>query len=206
MKYPDNEEARLAALALYKILDTDEEQIYDDLTKLAAYIAQTPIALISIVDRKRTWFKSRIGMSGTENQREQSFCGHAILQPREPFVIPDATQDERFSSNPLVTGSPGIRFYFGAALVTSDNYALGSLCVIDTNPRELTAQQIELLTALARQVTMALDIRKNVYALGNLLGDQTSRLNSSARTLDEVDRLTNELVSVLRKKQTSNEN
>ena len=206
MRYPDNEETRLAALALYKILDTEEEQLYDDLTKLAAYIAQTPMALITIVDRKRTWFKSRIGIAGSENQRENSFCAHAILQPREPFVIPDATLDARFSSNPMVTGSPGIRFYFGASLVTSDNYALGSLCVVDTKPRELTAEQVELLTALARQVTMALDIRKNVYALGKLLGDQDTQLTGSAKTLDEVDRLTGELMAVLRKKQKSHNN
>ena len=204
MLYPQNEEARLAALSLFKILDSGEDQLYDDLTLIASYVAQTPIALISIVDRDRQWFKSHRGLENSQTAREHSFCSHAILQPKEPLIIPDASKDLRFSNNPLVTGNPNIRFYFGAPLLMSDNIALGSLCVIDTKPRELTKEQIDILNALARHVVTMLEIRKNVMGMGKLLAEQDSRLHGSQKTLDDVDTLTTQLLEILCKKETAN--
>src|SRR6185436_11166287 len=149
---PANEEQRLEALRRYEILDTMAEQAYDDLTLLAAHIAQTPMAVISLIDRDRQWFKSKVGVAGTETPRELAFCAHAILTPDTPLLVTDATREDRFSDNDLVTGPPHIRFYFGVPLVTADEYALGTLCAIDSTPRVLSENQIQALTALSRQV------------------------------------------------------
>lgn len=198
-----NEEARLAALSLYKILDTAEEQFYDDITKVAAYIADTPMALITMVDRDRQWFKSRIGLDATETPREHSFCAHAIKTPRVPFLVRDAKQDERFSNNPYVNGDPNVRFYFGYPLLVDDKNALGSLCVIDTKPRELDLKQVDALAALSRQVVIMLKIRKDVAALGDIINKFPASKPESARRMDEVDRLTLDLQNILFKKQTT---
>jgi diguanylate cyclase (GGDEF)-like protein len=156
---PANERERLEALVRYEILDTDAERHFDDLTLLASHICETPIALVSLVDKDRQWFKSRVGLSVSETSRDFSFCAHAILQPNL-FIVPDATEDARFSDNPLVTGEPKIRFYAGMPLFTADTkHALGALCVIDRVPRELNATQKELIEALARQVQALLEFR-----------------------------------------------
>src|SRR5258708_40266292 len=130
---PD-EEARLRALRSYKILDTDPEKAFDDLAILAAHICQTPVALISLIDSDRQWFKSRVGIDITETPREVSFCAVAIQQPNL-FIVPDATKDARFSSNPFVVSDPKIRFYAGPPIASSYGHPLGTLCVVHLVPR-----------------------------------------------------------------------
>ncbi|HEY3124981.1 MAG TPA: GAF domain-containing protein [Thermoanaerobaculia bacterium] len=158
---PENESERLEALQRYEVLDTESEQKFDDLTLLARHICDTPIALISFVDAERQWFKSRIGLTTSQTSRAVSFCGHAILE-EDVMVVPDAAADERFADNPMVTGEPRIRFYAGAPLLTSTGHALGTLCVIDRVPRELTAEQQDALRALARQVVAQLELRRRL--------------------------------------------
>lgn len=159
-----NEQQRLEALRRYEILDSGNEKIFDDLTFLASHICQTPIALITLVDEDRQWFKSNIGIPLTETPREISFCGHAIHQP-ELFVVPDARTDERFADNPLVTGDPNIRFYAGAPMMTFDGYALGTVCVIDNKPRSITSDQRNALAALSRQASVLIEMRRTMKEL-----------------------------------------
>jgi len=155
---PANESDRLVALDRYKILDTLPEQVYDDLTQLAADICGTSIALISLVDKDRQWFKSRVGIDATETPRDISFCGHAVAEG-SILNVPDASLDPRFADNPLVAQYPNIRFYAGVPLITDDNFALGTLCVIDRQPRYLTEQQISQLEALSRLVISQFELR-----------------------------------------------
>jgi len=162
---PENERARLDALREYDILDTPPEQAYDDIAYLASLIAGTPIAIVSLVDQNRQWFKSTVGVATTETSRDIAFCAHAILEPARLFIVPDASEDERFAENPLVTTDPKIRFYAGAPLVTPDGDALGALCVIDRVARELTAEQQRAMRALSRQVMAQLELRRVITQL-----------------------------------------
>jgi PAS domain S-box-containing protein len=159
-----HEIARLEALHQYKILDTDPEEVFDDITRLAAYICQTPIALISLIDAERQWFKSRVGLEATESHRDFAFCNYAIEQSNI-FTVADAAADERFADNPLVTAAPHIRFYAGIPLTTLEGHALGTLCVIDQVPRTLNADQQAALEALGRQATKELELRRNLADL-----------------------------------------
>lgn len=159
---PDNEQARLAALHRYRILDTEFEEGFDDFTKLASQIAGTPIALISLVDETRQWFKSRSGLEALQTPRDISFCGHAV-DGHEVFEVPDTLEDERFFDNPLVTGEPLIRSYAGAPLLAKDGQAIGTLCVLDRVPRTLSVAQKSAMQALARQVMRQMEMRLLIF-------------------------------------------
>lgn len=161
-RLPSNEARRLATLRGYNVLDTLPEQAFDDLTRIAAQICQVPIALISLVDQNRQWFKSKVGLDATETSRDLAFCAHAILNVDALMEVPDAQLDPRFLDNPLVTADPHIRFYAGAPLVAPDGAALGTLCVIDSVPRELNAVQKQTLQALGRHVVMLLELRRSL--------------------------------------------
>ncbi len=156
---PADEAKRILALENYQILDTVSEQDFDDITALAASICETPVALISFVDRERQWFKSKVGFEATETPRSISFCAHAI-NGFEVFEIPDATKDERFADNPAVTGGPHVRFYAGAPLTAPDGSNLGTLCVVDSSARKLEPAQIKSLKALSRIVVALLERKK----------------------------------------------
>ncbi|SBO43268.1 GAF domain-containing protein [Cyanobium sp. NIES-981] len=153
------EQARLEALKGYRVLDTAPEQSYDDITLLATQLCSVPIALISLVDAERQWFKSRVGVDVSETSRDVSFCAHAI-QGEEPLVVRDAREDERFRDNPLVTRAPHIVFYAGVPLCTPDGFRIGTLCVIDHQPRDLSDAQLRSLEALARQVVLQLELKR----------------------------------------------
>jgi signal transduction histidine kinase len=156
-----NEVLRLDALRSYGILDTPREAAFDDITKLAAMICNAPMALISLVDHDRQWFKSDVGLGAEQTPLESSICAHAILQD-EVFVVNDTLGDPRFIHNPLVSGDPHLRFYAGAVLRTPDGLPLGSMCVLDTVPRHLAPQQLEALTALARQAMAQMELRRTL--------------------------------------------
>ncbi len=173
---PENEAERLRILYQYEILDTLSEQAFDELTELASSICETPIALISLVDEDRQWFKSAVGLNATETSRELSFCGHAILGD-EVLVVPDATADKRFADNELVTGDTHIRSYAGAPLMAPEGAALGSLCVIDRVAREFTEQQKRALEILGRQVVTQIRLRRALENLARLQDDQKFQLS-----------------------------
>lgn len=162
---PENENERLGALEALKILDTLPEKEYDDITKLASFICKTPVALVTLVDEKRQFFKSKIGLEDSSTSRDMAFCAHAILTPGEETIVADARLDARFSDNPLVTDDPHVVFYAGIPLLSPEGFPLGTLCVIDKKPRVLTKQQLAALRSLSNQVMKLLELRKSNLSL-----------------------------------------
>ena len=173
MKTPvtENEAVRLDALRRYEILDTPPEQAFDELTSLAAYVCGAPIALITLADEDRLWFKSRIGLTAKETPREVSFCAKTIHQT-DLFVITDTQADEQYRNHPMVISDPHIRFYAGAPLINPEGHPLGTLCVIDIRPREISEEQKEALRSLARQVTGQLELRRKIADLARAISDR----------------------------------
>ncbi len=165
--FPDNEEVRIRLLTELDILDTLEEQAYDDLTYIAAQICNVPIALVSLVDSDRQWFKSHYGLEARETPREIAFCAHAILTD-EVLVVEDSSKDQRFHGNPLATDKPNVIFYAGAPLIMRNNLRLGTLCVIGNEPRTISEVQKASLQALARQVVSQFELRLRIKALEQL--------------------------------------
>lgn len=164
---PNNETERLEALKGFEILDTPSEQDYDDLIKLASAVCNTPISLISLIDSQRQWFKAKVGLDAAQTPRDIAFCAHAILQ-NELFVVPNAIEDERFFDNPLVTHEPNIRFYAGMPLMSTGGHKIGTLCIIDSEPRHLTDEQKFALKTLGKQVINMLELRVKNQRLAKL--------------------------------------
>ncbi len=187
--HPD-EAVRMQALVDAALLDTPPEQMFDDIVKLASLICGTPIALISLIDRERQWFKARVGLAATETARDLAFCAHAILEPGL-FEVEDAHKDPRFADNPLVTGHPDIRFYAGVPLAPGDGPPLGTLCAIDRVPRRLTPTQIEAMQALARQVEADILLRMAVRRTATL----NDELQRAAEALHETEAKTRALLA-----------
>lgn len=187
------EAARLAALDRYAILDTDPEESFDALVILASYVCKTPMAMLSLLDDHRQWFKSSVGVQVRETPLELSICVHAIKQ-QDLFIVPDTLLDARFRENPLVLGEPHIRFYAGAPLINEDGYALGTLCVLDRQPRELDLEQRQALKSLRQLALRQMELRRNLQLLKDALNDRTRE--EHAREL-ELKRLEEKLVRVL---------
>lgn len=164
---PADESERLAELRDLDILDTEAEEVFDGLVRLAAFVCDTPIALFSLIDAERQWFKSRVGLAATETPREMAFCAHAIHQSEQLFVVPDANKDARFRDNPLVTGDPNIRFYAGMPIKTRQGSAIGTLCVLDQVPHDLSDVQCKSLTTLAQAVSTQLKLRRELSIANN---------------------------------------
>lgn len=175
---PPEELTRISALRDYKVLDTEPERAFNEIVFLASHICSTPISLVSLIDERRQWFKAKIGMDANETPREYAFCAHSILT-HGPTVVEDAQQDARFADNPLVTGEPHIRFYAGAPLITPAGHALGTLCVIASEPRHMSPDQLRALGALSKLVIEQLELRRvsahlaealeNVKKMGQLI-------------------------------------
>jgi GAF domain-containing protein len=182
---PKDEKKRLEVLWQYEVLDTIPEQVFDDLTDLAANICEAPVALITLVDEKRQWFKAKTGVTLSETSRDVSFCAHAIMQ-HQLFIVPDATKDDRFADNPLVTSEPKIRFYAGAPLITPDGHALGTLCVIDKVPRNLRPDQVRALEILSRHVMTQLELRRHAHELARTNAERDDIRNDLRRVQAEL--------------------
>jgi GAF domain-containing protein len=181
---PRDEPERLAELHDFEILDTGSEEVFDSITLLASHICGTPIALITLIDSDRQWFKSKVGITLSETSRDIAFCAHTIMT-EELFILPDASKDKRFAQHPLVRSHPRIRFYAGAPLVTRNHHALGTLCVIDRVPRKLSREQEQALRALSRQVMAQLESRRQIKEMQRRLQQQRNEYASLTRQLGQ---------------------
>lgn len=190
---PTNEQERLQALLDYEILDTAQEEKFDDLVKLASQICKTPISLVSLIDHDRQWFKAKVGLGADQTPREQAFCAHAIMDDK-PFIVQDATKDERFANNPLVTGSPDIRFYAGIPLKTPSGFNLGTLCVIDQTPRELDEGQVFALQTLANQVIGQMELSLKVKELQGALKEVNEKRIVLEKTIQDLKNTQSQLI------------
>ncbi len=177
MKAPllPNEAGRLSALAEYHIIDSAPEEAFDDLTRLAAQICECPISTVTLIDKDRQWFKSKIGMADDSTARDDAFCAHAIAEPDNLMIVPDATRDLRFAKNRYVTDDPNIRFYAGMPLLSHKGFALGTLCVIDRSPRTLSPKQLFALRILGRQAAYLLELKRVSHALAAALDNVAGR-------------------------------
>lgn len=184
---PANDAERLRTLRAYKILDTKPEERFDELTRLAALICGVPISLISLIDTDRQWFKSKFGLDLQETPRAQAFCTHAIMQP-DLFVVPDASKDERFKNNPLVTGDLHVRFYAGEPLAARDGHVLGTLCVIDRVPHTLSDAQKEALRIVGRLVIANFELKRDLQELRDALAREAAgnASGASGNNLDQI--------------------
>jgi two-component sensor histidine kinase len=191
--FPVDEPQRLIALKRYDLLDTPPEEAFDRLTRLAAGVLGMPISLITLIDETRQWFKSRHGFDAPWTRREVAFCSRTILDT-EPLVVPDATADDRFVANPLVTGKPNIRFYAGAPLVTPEGYVLGTLCVIDRSPHpEFSDEQRRLLQDLAGLVMTEIEARSAILALRQIVREHQESERRLQRSLAKTEILLREV-------------
>lgn len=204
---PENESNRLKALESYQILDTLPEQEYNEITQLAAIICNTPISQITLIDKKRQFIKSSVGMEIGEIDRDIAFCSHSILNPADLMIVPDSRNDERFHNNPFVIKEPKIIFYVGVPLVTSDGHALGALCVIDHVPRQLSVKQLEALSYLSNQTIRLFELRKTNAVLKvsqTRLKAYSEQMESFAyiasHDLKEPARMVNNFMQLLEKK------
>lgn len=166
-------------------MDSLPEEDYDNITRIASQICNTPISLITLIDENRQWFKSKYGLDVNQTPREFSFCAHGMLNPKQPFIVRNSLEDPRFKDNPLVTSDPHVEFYAGISLVTPEGFALGSLCVIDDHPRDISEQQVEALRALASQVVKLLELRKLNFKLKRT----EAQLKASNENLNEFANL-----------------
>jgi diguanylate cyclase (GGDEF)-like protein len=188
-RIPDDEASRLAALLSYEILDTACEDAYDNIAHLAAELTQSPISIIGLIDAERQWYKARVGVENTEIARTLTFCAHAILDPAETLIVPDAMLDPRFSDNPAVRPEGGIRFYAGVPLVNPEGAALGTLCVADETPREMSAAQRLIMQRLAETVVTTMELRRAMNRVRDLaLADPLTGIGNRAALIDALER------------------
>jgi hypothetical protein len=187
---PHNETERLASLKKYNLLDTLPEHVYNDIARLASEICGTPMAMFSLIDDDRQWVKAKTGIDLVESPRDISFCAHVIVNPNEPFVVEDARYDERFHDNPFTTEEPHIVFYAGIPILDPQGNALGSLCVLDNRPRELSDQKLEALKALAKLVQTHLELRRVMAELEQ----SKAKLGTAQTALEQVKKITTDLL------------